>query len=87
MTPQLICQSRTASQAREGRRLVAVLHLQPMREPLPSGVAITDVIRAARKIMLEFQYEKAPASLRSAMGSLGSEGNPWVLKGANERSG
>jgi hypothetical protein len=32
--------------------------------------------------MLEFQYEKAPASLRSAMGSLSSEGNPW----GNERS-
>jgi Fe-S oxidoreductase len=43
----------------------------------PRGVAITDVIRAARKIMLEFQYEKAPASLRSAIGHLGSEGNPW----------
>ena len=43
----------------------------------PRGVAITDIIRAARKIMLEFQYERAPASLRSAMGSLSSEGNPW----------
>jgi Fe-S oxidoreductase len=43
----------------------------------PRGVAITDIMRAARKIMLEYQYEKAPASLRSAMGSLGSEGNPW----------
>ena len=49
----------------------------------PRGVAITDVIRAARKIMLEFQYERAPASLRSAMGSLGSEGNPW---GGGERN-
>jgi Fe-S oxidoreductase len=47
----------------------------------PRGVAITDIIRAARKIMLEFQYERAPASLRSAMGSLSSEGNPW----GNER--
>jgi Fe-S oxidoreductase len=43
----------------------------------PRGVAITDIIRSARKIMLEFQYERAPASLRSAMGSLSSEGNPW----------
>lgn len=43
----------------------------------PRGVAITDILRAARKIMLEFQYERAPASLRSAMGSLSSEGNPW----------
>ena len=48
----------------------------------PRGVAITDIIRAARKIMLEFQYERAPASLRSAMGNLSSEGNPW----GNERS-
>jgi len=47
----------------------------------PRGVAITDIIRAARKIMLEFQYERAPASLRSAMGNLSSEGNPW----GNER--
>lgn len=47
----------------------------------PRGVGITDIIRAARKIMLEFQYERAPASLRSAMGSLGSDGNPW----GNER--
>jgi Fe-S oxidoreductase len=43
----------------------------------PRGVAITDIMRAARKIMIEFQYEKVPASLRSAVGSLGSEGNPW----------
>ncbi len=47
----------------------------------PRGVSITDIMRAARKIMLEFQYERAPASLRSAMGSLISEGNPW----GNER--
>jgi Fe-S oxidoreductase len=48
----------------------------------PRGVAITDIIRATRKIMLEFQFEKAPASLRSAMGNLSGEGNPW----GNERS-
>lgn len=48
----------------------------------PRGVAITDIIRAARKIMLEYQYERAPASLRSAIGNLTSEGNPW----GNERS-
>ncbi|MBN1103261.1 MAG: (Fe-S)-binding protein [Deltaproteobacteria bacterium] len=48
----------------------------------PRGVAITDIMRAARKIMLEFQYERAPASLRSAMGNLSSEGNPW----GNERA-
>jgi len=43
----------------------------------PRGVEITEIIRAARKIMLEFQYEKAPPSLRSAIGNLASEGNPW----------
>ena len=43
----------------------------------PRGVGITDVLKAARKIMLEFQYSKAPASLRSAMGNLSSVGNPW----------
>jgi Fe-S oxidoreductase len=43
----------------------------------PRGVGITDIIRAARRIMLEFQYERAPASLRSAMASLGGQGNPW----------
>jgi Fe-S oxidoreductase len=48
----------------------------------PRGVAITDIIRAARKILLEYQYERAPASLRSAIGCLGSEGNPW----GNERA-
>jgi Fe-S oxidoreductase len=47
----------------------------------PRGVGITDIMGAVRKIMLEFQYERAPASLRSAMGSLSSEGNPW----GNER--
>jgi Fe-S oxidoreductase len=48
----------------------------------PRGVAITDIIRATRKIMLEFQFEKVPASLRSAMGNLSGQGNPW----GNERS-
>jgi len=43
----------------------------------PRGVGITDIIRAARTIMLEYQYRMAPSSLRSAMGSLGSVGNPW----------
>ncbi len=46
----------------------------------PRGVAITDIIRAARKIMLEFQYERVPASLRSALGNLSSEGSPWGNK-------
>lgn len=43
----------------------------------PREVEIIDVIRAGRRILLEFQYSKAPASLRSAMGNLTSQGNPW----------
>jgi Fe-S oxidoreductase len=43
----------------------------------PRGVGITDIMRAVRTIMLEYQYNKAPASLRSVMGSLGGAGNPW----------
>ncbi|VBB46627.1 Fe-S oxidoreductase [uncultured Desulfatiglans sp.] len=43
----------------------------------PRGVAITDVLGAVRKILLDFEYRMAPASLRSAMGGLGGEGNPW----------
>lgn len=40
----------------------------------PRGVSITDVMRAARTIMME--YRMAPASLRSVVVSLGSVGNP-----------
>lgn len=43
----------------------------------PRGVPITDIMRAARVIFLDYQYNMAPASLRSAMGSLASDGNPW----------
>ena len=43
----------------------------------PRGVAITDVLGAVRKILLDFEYRMAPASLRSAMGGLTGEGNPW----------
>ena len=43
----------------------------------PRGVAITDVLGSVRKILLDFEYRMAPASLRSAMGSLSGEGNPW----------
>ena len=41
----------------------------------PRGVGITDIIRAARTIMIE--YRMAPESLRVTMASLGSVGNPW----------
>ncbi|MCD4716030.1 MAG: (Fe-S)-binding protein, partial [Desulfobacterales bacterium] len=43
----------------------------------PRGVVITDILRAVRRIMLEYQYSMAPESLRSAMGSLSGAGNPW----------
>ena len=41
----------------------------------PRGVSITDIIRAARTIMVE--YRMAPESLRVTIASLGSVGNPW----------
>ncbi len=43
----------------------------------PRGVAITDVIRAVRNITVESVARAVPASLRSAMASLKSAGNPW----------
>ena len=46
----------------------------------PRGVGITDILRAVRSIMLEYQYSMAPDSLRSALGSLSGEGNPWGEK-------
>jgi len=43
----------------------------------PRGVAITDVIRAVRNITTDSIPRAVPASLRSAVGSLKSAGNPW----------
>jgi Fe-S oxidoreductase len=43
----------------------------------PREVAITDVIRAVRNITMESIIRAVPASLRNAMGSLKSAGNPW----------
>jgi len=82
MTHKMICQSRYGLVDLEDEDwwLCSTCNLCVSR--CPRGVAITDVIRATRKIMLEFQFEKAPASLRSAMGNLSGEGNPW----GNERS-
>jgi len=40
-------------------------------------------MQAARSIFLEYQYNMAAASLRSAMGSLTGEGNPWGGKREN----
>jgi Fe-S oxidoreductase len=82
LTHKMICQSRYGLVDLEDEDwwLCSTCNLCVSR--CPRGVAITDIIRAARKIMLEFQYERAPASLRSAIGNLSSEGNPW----GNERS-
>jgi len=82
MTHKMICQSRYGLVDLEDEDwwLCSTCNLCVSR--CPRGVAITDIIRAARKIMLEFQYERAPASLRSAIGNLTSQGNPW----GNERS-
>lgn len=43
----------------------------------PRGVGITEIMSSVRSIMLEFQYEMVESSLRSAMGSLSGDGNPW----------
>ncbi len=43
----------------------------------PRGVAITDVIRAVRNITSTSIPRAVPASLRSAVASLKSAGNPW----------
>ena len=77
MTHKMICESRYGLVDLEDEDWWLCSTCNQCVTRCPRGVAITDVIRAARKIMLEFQYEKAPASLRSAIGNLGSEGNPW----------
>lgn len=81
MTHAKICQSRYGliDMEDEDWWLCSTCNLCVSR--CPRGVGITDVIRAARKIMLEFQYERAPASLRSVIGNLSSKGDPW----GNER--
>lgn len=43
----------------------------------PRGVAITDVIRAVRNITFDSIPRAVPESLRSAVASLKSAGNPW----------
>ena len=82
MAHKMICQSRYGLVDLEDEDwwLCSTCNLCVSR--CPRGVAIADIIRATRKIMLEFQFEKAPASLRSAIGNLSGEGNPW----GNERS-
>ncbi|HUJ68401.1 MAG TPA: (Fe-S)-binding protein [Syntrophorhabdales bacterium] len=43
----------------------------------PRGVAITDVIRAVRNVTLGSLPRAVPASLKSAVASLKTNGNPW----------
>jgi Fe-S oxidoreductase len=43
----------------------------------PRGVAITDVIRAVRNITINSVPRAVPASLKNAIGSLKTAGNPW----------
>jgi Fe-S oxidoreductase len=43
----------------------------------PRGVAITDVMRAVRNITLNSIPRAVPTSLKNAVGSLKSTGNPW----------
>lgn len=49
----------------------------------PREVPITRIMQASRSIFLEYQYNMAAASLRSAMGSMTGEGNPWGGKREN----
>ncbi len=74
---RMICESRygLVDLENEGWWLCTTCH--QCVERCPRGVAITDVLGAVRQILLEFEYRMAPASLRSAMGSLTGEGNPW----------
>jgi Fe-S oxidoreductase len=43
----------------------------------PRGVAITDVMRAVRNITIDSIPRAVPTSLKNALGSLKSAGNPW----------
>ncbi len=43
----------------------------------PRGVAITDIIRAVRNITVESLPRAVPASLKNALASLKTAGNPW----------
>jgi Fe-S oxidoreductase len=43
----------------------------------PRGVAITDIMRAVRNITVDSIPRAVPTSLKNAMGSLKSTGNPW----------
>ena len=65
----------------EGCWLCTTCHLCVSR--CPREVPITGIMQAARSIFLEYQYNMAAASLRSAMGSMTGEGNPWGGKREN----
>jgi hypothetical protein len=48
-----------------GRRNGALLHMQYVRQPLSQEVAITDILLAVRKIVVELGYRAVPNSLRT----------------------
>jgi Fe-S oxidoreductase len=73
----MICQSKfgLADLEDESWWLCTTCHLCVNR--CPRGVGIAEIMRSVRSIVLEYQYGMAQASLRSAMGHLAGEGNPW----------
>jgi Fe-S oxidoreductase len=80
MPHKMVCEARygLADLEDEGWWLCSTCNMCVSR--CPRGVGITDILRAVRSIMLEYQYSMAPDSLRSALGSLSGEGNPWGEK-------
>jgi Fe-S oxidoreductase len=83
MPHRMICESRfgVVDLQDEGWWLCTTCNLCVSR--CPRGVAITDILGAVRNILLSLEYRRTPASLRSAMGGLAGEGNPWGGKREN----
>jgi heterodisulfide reductase subunit C len=77
MPHRMICESRYGLVDLENEGWWMCTTCNQCVERCPRGVAITDVLGSVRKILLDFEYRMAPASLRSAMGSLSGAGNPW----------
>ncbi|MCP4577082.1 MAG: (Fe-S)-binding protein [Deltaproteobacteria bacterium] len=77
MPHRLICESRYGLVDLEDESWWQCTTCNQCVDRCPRGVAITDILGSVRKILLDFEYRMAPASLRSAMGGLSGEGNPW----------
>ena len=77
MPHRMICESRYGLVDLEDESWWQCTTCNQCVDRCPRGVAITDVLGAVRNILLNFEYRMAPVSLRSAMGSLSGEGNPW----------